>query len=208
MRQHSVMRPKAVLLLAILLAGIVTSVASAQLRVSNSINWRTFRQGAFSNGRRFETQVIETEGLWQRYWGNVVGGKVEDTPDGVDWSKEKLVAINLGQRTNTGYELYVRSVERFRANEIRVNVVERLPIPGMRTAQVMTSPWIVIKMERTPGTVTFNKQVEDGSNRGGFRITQVGPPSGSCCTPPCQCCKSCGCGCQQQGHGGGGHGGG
>ena len=182
-------------------AGILlgTPASIAQQGLKNSIEWHTFRQGAFSNATEFGTKVIETEGTYQKYWAEVVGGRSTDAPKGVDWSKEKLVAINLGIRPNTGYELYVRSVEKVRANEIRFNVIERLPMPGAPAAQVRISPWILIRIERTPGNITFAKQVQDGNHIGGVDIIQVGPPGGSCCSGPCTCCKGCACGCHPGG---------
>jgi hypothetical protein len=156
-------------------------------------NWRTFKQGAFSNADQYGTYVMETEGVWQKYWANVVGGKAADAPKTINWASEKLVAINLGRRPNSGYELYVRSVERGRANEIVVYVVERTPIPGMMYAQVVINPWIVIKMDRAAGNIVFKKETVDGSNLGGgSRIVQLGQ-DGDCCNGPCRCCSGCNC---------------
>ena len=89
------MRPKTWLFAAIVGLSALASIAFAQFQLPNSITWHTYRQGAFSNAQKYETLVIETEGLWQKYWANVVGGKAADAPKNVDWAKEKLVAINL-----------------------------------------------------------------------------------------------------------------
>jgi hypothetical protein len=197
-RQDNAMSTKTPLILIVAGVLLAASASVAQHSLPNSIEWHTFRQGAFSNAREFGTKVLETEGSFQKYWADVVGGRASDAPKGVDWAKEKLVAINLGVRPNTGYELYVRSVERVRTNEIRFNVVERLPLEGMPAAQVRISPWVLIRMERAPGNITFAKSVQDGNHIGGIEIIP-GPPGGSCCSGPCTCCKGCGCGCQRGG---------
>ena len=160
-----------------------------QVGNQDGVNWRTYRQGAFSNARGLLTSVIETEGQFQTYWQKINGTIAGKMPtDGVDWAREKLVAINLGPRANPGYEVVIRSIKRVRAGELQVLYQEQLPMPGTNYPQVMVSPWVIIKMERTSGAISFKGEKVN-------RSTGVvgGPGSRDCCRPICRCCENCRC---------------
>jgi hypothetical protein len=160
-----------------------------QVGSQEGVNWRTYRQGALSNARTTQTFVFETEGQFQNYWqkfNETMSGKIPT--GGIDWSREKLVAVNLGQRPNPGYEVVVRSIKRIRASEIQVLYQEQLPMPGVYYPQVMVSPWVIVKMERTAGVISFKGETVN-------RNTGVigGPSRGDCCRPVCRCCANCTC---------------
>ncbi|MBC8063957.1 MAG: protease complex subunit PrcB family protein [Chlorobia bacterium] len=159
------------------------------------VTWRTYRQGAFSNAKGTLTNVFETEGQFQTYWERVNGpiaGKVPTS--GVDWAREKLIAVNLGPRANPGYEVVVSSIKRVKTGEILVTFQEQLPVPGMRYPQVVISPFIIVKMERTTGVISFKGETVRRST--GVIIT---PPGGRCCVGVCRCCENCGCSCREGG---------
>ena len=107
------MNPKSFLYKTVLAAigfGLVV-FSVPQVGNQDGVNWRTYRQGAFSNARGLLTNVIETEGQFQTYWQKINGTIAGKMPtDGVDWAREKLVAINLGPRANPGYEVVIRSI--------------------------------------------------------------------------------------------------
>lgn len=160
-----------------------------QVGIQDGVNWRTYRQGALSNAKSTQTFVFETEGQFQSYWQKVNGPVAGKLPtDGIDWSREKLLAVNLGPRPNPGYEVVIRSIKRIRAGEIQVLYQEQLPMRGVNYPQVMVSPWVVVKMERTVGIISFKGEKVD-------RTTGVigGPGSGDCCRPICRCCENCRC---------------
>jgi|GEM_PF-4164131 len=186
------------------LAFCALSPSRSQFIPQDQINWRTFKQGAFSNARSAQTNVFETEAQFQRFWQNVLGPKAGVMPtQGVDWSTQKLIAINLGPRPNAGYELSVASIKRTQAAQILVTYRERLPIDGVRYPQMEISPWIVVRMERTAGAIDFKGITVRGSlGQGG---TIIIPEDDGCCEPGTRCCSQCGCGCRGDRRGGGGH---
>jgi hypothetical protein len=158
----------------------------------DTINWRTYRQGALSDAKGTLTNVLETEGQFQAYWEKTNGFIAGKMPTGgIDWAKEKLIAVNLGPRANPGYEVVVRSVKRIRAGEIQVLFQEQLPLRGVMYPQVMVSPWVIVKVERAPGIISFKGETVQ-------RMPGVtyGPPN-SCCQPVCRCCANCTC-CGEQ----------
>jgi hypothetical protein len=161
----------------------------SQVGRQDQINWRTYRQGALSNAKGPQTHVFETEGQFQTYWERVNGPVAGKLPTGgVDWAREKLIAVNLGPRPNPGYEVAIQSIKRIRAGEIQVLFQEQLPMRGVNYPQVVVSPWVVVKMERAPGIISFKGETVNRSTG-----IIAGPGNGSCCQPICRCCENCRC---------------
>lgn len=161
------------------------------------VNWRTYKQGAFSNAKGTLTNVFETEGQFQVYWERVNGAIAGKMPTGgIDWSKEKLIAINLGPRPNPGFEVVVSSIKRVTAGTIQVTYQEQLPMQGVNYPQVMVSPWVIVKMERVAGGISFKGQTVK-RNAGVI----FPPQGGDCCGDACRCCRNCACpGCKEHGN--------
>lgn len=163
------------------------SPGQTQLNRQDMINWRTYQRGLMSNAKNTETYVFETEGQFQSYWQRVIGPLGGKMPSGgIDWSKEKLVAVNLGSRPNPGYEVAIVSIKRVRAAEIQVTFQEKLPMQGFAYPNMVVSPFVIAKMERNPGTISFKG--ESVKNNIGFYGT-----GGSCCGAECRCCENCTC---------------
>jgi hypothetical protein len=160
----------------------------SQIVRQDMINWRTYRQGALSNARGTLTNVFETQGQFESYWERVNGTIAGKMPTGgIDWGKEKLIAINLGPRANIGYEVIVRSITRVRTGEIQVLFQEQLPLRGVNYPQIQVSPWVLVKMDRTPGQITFKGETVN-------RLPGVIQGANSrCCGDVCRCCNNCGC---------------
>lgn len=179
---------------------LVCSFVPTRSQVSRleGVNWRTYKQGAFSNAKGTLTNVFETEGQFQNYWERVNGPIAGKMPTGgIDWSKEKLIAVNLGSRANPGYEVVVASIKRTTAGTIQVVYHEQLPMPGVNYPQVLVSPWVIVKMERVAGNIVFKGETVK-RNTG-----VIYPPGGGddCCGDRCRCCRNRAChGCREHGN--------
>ncbi len=187
------MNPSSFILKTVVVAALVCSFvpSRSQLGRQDQINWRTYRQGALSNAKGTFTNVFETEGQFQNYWqqtNGVIAGRMPS--GGIDWAREKLIAVNLGPRPNIGHEVIIRSITRVRTNEIQVLFQEQLPLQGVNYPQVQVSPWVLVKMERAPGIITFK-----GGTVNRLPGVVPGQGRGSCCGDVCRCCAGCQCGC-------------
>lgn len=125
---------------------------------SQSTVWRTYSDGALSRIEQPLTRVIRGEAEWDRYWKLHKGDARAVAPKDIDWSREQLVAIHLGTRSTSGYSVMVESVAWPKPNEVLVKYVERTPSPDSMVAQVLTSPFTIIRMQRGSGTVVFQKR--------------------------------------------------
>jgi hypothetical protein len=141
-----------VLLLLSLLFSFVTAVAQIGQGTTwgraNMIEWRTFKTGTASQFNDQEMIVLNTENDFLNYWPRAMGKPALSAPNGVDWIKYKLVAIHLGSRPTSGYNLVVQNIVR-NGGYATIHAVEETPLKGQYVAPIASSPWVIVKVERS-----------------------------------------------------------
>lgn len=92
--------------------------------------------------------VIDSETQFGAYWAQSTGSPASTAPSqNVDWIKQRLVAIHLGARSTTGYNVVVQNIVRG-IGTLTIKAVEETPIPNQYVAKVITSPWVIIQVDR------------------------------------------------------------
>ncbi len=142
------------------------------------VRWSPFKSGATSLAKAPFARAIVSEADFQTYWAKNHGNAPQNAPRGIDWLKEQLVAIHLGERNSGGYEVKVTSMKRSHAAEITIEYAEVTPAKGTMNAQMMTSPWVVVRMDRAAGSLNFKKTTR----------AAMAPISGG---RGCGCCARC-----------------
>lgn len=66
----------------------------------------------------------------------------------IDFKKQRIVALFLGQRNSGGYEIKIKNVEE-KDNKIYVTVEEVSPKPGDMATMAITNPFVVAKINST-----------------------------------------------------------
>ena len=66
----------------------------------------------------------------------------------IDFKKQRVVALFLGQRNSGGYEIKIKNVEE-KDNKIYVTVEEVGPKPGDMATMAITNPFVVAKINST-----------------------------------------------------------
>ena len=66
----------------------------------------------------------------------------------VDFSKARIVALFLGQRSSGGYEINIKNVEE-KDNKIYITIEEVSPNAGDMATMAITNPFIVAKINST-----------------------------------------------------------
>jgi hypothetical protein len=164
------------------LIGALAALSSAQFDPLHTIKWSTLQSGQHSRIERPTTRVLNNEAELQAYWRDAMGESPTAAPRGIEFGKEMLLAIHLGDRPTGGYKVHVQSISRTRAAELTVEYVETEPAPGSANIQVRTSPWTLVRMERSAGNLNFRKRTQTS------RYAVLPAP------PACGCCSACGCG--------------
>jgi hypothetical protein len=152
-----------------LLALACTPAAFAQNHLGNKpwnpqdqINFSAFRTGTNSQIQTQGMFDLPSEAEFQSYWARSTGQSPSTAPRGVDWNRQKIVAIHLGKRPTGGYSVMVTKVER-QVSFAMITAVERKPLPGQYVSKAVTSPYVLLKVDRI--TVPFRLNVTEG--RGG-----------------------------------------
>lgn len=100
------------------------------------------------------TSVVEEPKRWlitgpdelRRYWSEAFGKDPKDAPKSVDFRRYQLIAIHIGARPTSGYNVYVKSVLRLTPDTALVSYVEQKPRPLAVRVQSRTSPWVLFKV--------------------------------------------------------------
>lgn len=77
---------------------------------------------------------------------NRIGAVAEEAPS-IDFDRFGVLAVEMGERPSAGYGFEAGEATAFVENQTAtVRLVHNRPPPGAATAQVMTAPWILIRM--------------------------------------------------------------
>jgi len=147
---------------------LIMLVTVPVLSVAQGIVWRSYKASAFSQATAAKEVVIQTQGAFDTYWRELTGDRA--APRDIDFTKELLIAVQLGQRNSGGFKALIRSIERTRPNEITVSYEEHRPAPGGLATTVMTSPFEIVRVERKSAVGAFvfkKKDVIEGGTGGG-----------------------------------------
>ena len=112
----------------------------------------TVAQGGSSLITGTREVVIRSAGEWQALWKE----HNPQPPPVIDFSSSMVVGIFLGTRPTAGYRVDVVATK-IEGDSLVVEYSERGPRPGAVAAQVLTSPFHIVKLPARPGTVLFRK---------------------------------------------------
>ncbi len=117
--------------------------------IRNSLkNLYTIKKGQSSSVTRQGLRPIYSEADYLSYWTQTMGQSANSAPRGINWSQQMLLAVHIGQRPSGGYDADVFRVDTSN-NVASVLVRERKPVPNEMTTQALTSPWVLLRFDRT-----------------------------------------------------------
>lgn len=121
------------------------SIASGNLEIR--------RIGQWSNTGIAESRklVIQDNETWATFWSQLGVG---ERPQ-VDFSRNVVIAVAMGQRSSGGYDIAVQGVSEV-AGELTVDVVETSPAPTCATTMALTQPVDVVVVLGAAGARSWN----------------------------------------------------
>ena len=125
------------------------------------LRWSNLIQGDNSAITRSETVVISSANDWEVYWKRMNGVPVANyfqAPRVCDFMFEDLVIIHAGLRNTGGYGVFVENVYRPNSSQWNVNWVLMTPDSTRNVTQVRTSPYTIIRVQRTVGVPYFQSR--------------------------------------------------
>src|SRR5439155_18946799 len=115
----------------------------------------TLAKGFVSGMHEPAQVVIRSRDEWVSVWGRHVRaqGRPPSAPP-VDFSRDMVVGVFMGERGTGGYEIEITRVERA-DSQLRVYQRSRDPEPGAMVIQMLTQPDHVLKLRRLDGTLVL-----------------------------------------------------
>jgi len=114
---------------------------------------RTIDKGAASNVEDAKTAVVRDAAAWKKLWQ---GHSPDRDLPAVDFSKEMVVAVFLGSRATSGYDVAIQGTHE-EGGALVVDYRETSPPRDAMTAQVITSPFHIAAVPARSGDVRFEK---------------------------------------------------
>jgi protease stability complex PrcB-like protein len=127
-----------------------------------ALPFSTVAQG-FASGVSEPLQVaIRTRDEWVAFWTRHTRAQVQPpSAPPVDFSREMVVGVFLGERATGGYEIEITKVERADSG-LRIHYRSKSPDPAAMVTQALTQPYHVIKLRRDDSPLVFSRE---GSSR-------------------------------------------
>ncbi|MFH0791079.1 MAG: alpha/beta fold hydrolase, partial [Candidatus Omnitrophota bacterium] len=109
-----------------------------------------------------ELLVITDNVTWQRVWTGYMGSSdLAPTLPAIDFSKEMVIAVFMGQKPTSGYSISITKIEEY-PDKLRVYVYEEKPNfeIGQVVSEVLTFPYHIVKLNKFTLPVEFVFQDE------------------------------------------------
>jgi hypothetical protein len=132
-----------------LVAAALVCWAGAELP---QVTFTTIAQGAASQIEEPRTVAVRTAAEWQALLREHGGGRMAD----VDFARSTVLAVFLGSRPTAGYTVDITRIEK-EEDALVVTWRERAPNPGDLVAQMLTSPFVIVRTDAHPGPVRFTR---------------------------------------------------
>jgi PrcB C-terminal len=148
--------------LAPLAAGGALLAATAAVAASppRSIPFRTVAKdaGASSSLTERGVRVVRDRRSWARVWRRLKSGELpRQTPPSVDFSRRMLIVVTQGRQPSGGYSVRIRAIAD-NGTRLVVDAREYEPARHCITPQVVTAPYHVVRVRRTPKPVAAERR--------------------------------------------------
>ena len=117
--------------------------SSTKTSAANSL-YEVLTQSAYQGKENKSYEVIKDNASLEKLYAAINDPQIPK----VDFSKSRIVALFLGQRTSGGYAIKVKNVSE-KGNKIYVTVEETKPKPGDMVTMAITNPFTIVKINST-----------------------------------------------------------
>lgn len=121
------------------------------------IKFETVSKQQVSDHSQKQNYVINSSQEWEQLWDKITSPTAQAFPTPLDFEKETVVAVFQGLRSSAGYAIEVTRIVRV-SNTIEVFVTQTSPGKSCLTAQVITTPYHLVKIEKFTGDIKFITQ--------------------------------------------------
>lgn len=116
---------------------------------------RTIAKGNFTGIREPMQLVVTNASQWSEFWQkHSVQKNSAEEPPVVDFEKETVIFVALGQQRTGGHAIEITDVKRGDA-QVEVLVRTRKPMPGGIQLQAISAPFHAVAVSKISGEVKF-----------------------------------------------------
>jgi hypothetical protein len=134
---------------------VVAVVALAGLACAEPVQmtFTTLGRGDLSQIEQSREVAVRTAAEWSALWQQHAG---QGQPPAVDFARSMVVAVFLGSRPTAGYSVEITRIET-QAAGLLVSYREQRPKGADMVAQMLTSPFHIVRTDARAGPVTFKR---------------------------------------------------
>jgi hypothetical protein len=120
--------------------------------------WTVYARGDDAPTLTPSTFVMSSPSDFTMYTRNYRMAALGDGGD-VDWYKDRLLAIHLGQKLTPGYEIIVDHVDMIDSRRVDVSYVQVQPFSRSLLGRTSSGTYLILRMPRVGSIVTFSQRV-------------------------------------------------
>ncbi|MFP4643391.1 MAG: protease complex subunit PrcB family protein [Spirochaetales bacterium] len=126
------------------------------------VPFETIMQGSYAERRSSGEEVVRSQGEYERIWRQTQSGSssepdVERGATEVDFDREMVIAVFMGQQNSGGYAVEVDEIL-LEERGVTVYYRERSPGAGDATTQALTSPYHLVRLPRLSRDIRFSRR--------------------------------------------------
>jgi hypothetical protein len=141
---------------------LLLASCTACAAVAAAVPFSTLAKGLASGVGQPTQVVVRDPNDWAALWSRHMRTQIAPPPPPtVDFSRDMVVALFMGERSTGGYAIEVTRIERIDSS-LSVHYRITRPDPGAMQAQALTQPFHLVALPRTDDSVTF---VAEGQSR-------------------------------------------
>src|SRR5213594_288709 len=141
---------------------LLLASCTAGAAVAVTVPFSTLAKGLASGVGQPTQIVVRSQNEWTALWSrHMRAPSAPPPPPSVDFSRDMVVALFMGERPTGGYAIEVTQIERTDAG-LAIHYRTRRPDPSSMQMQVLTQPYHLITVPRADDPVTF---VADSASR-------------------------------------------
>jgi hypothetical protein len=122
------------------------------------VNYEILEQGTYSGKKDSMAQLISSQNDWEALWKQHVSVLVPQPPvPEIDFETHVLAVIFAGEKKSGGYGVVIKDVS-VEVDDVIVKYRLTEPQPNSFNIQVITQPFVILKIEKPKGTVRLVKE--------------------------------------------------
>jgi hypothetical protein len=122
------------------------------------VNYDVIQQGTYSGKKDADAEIIDNQDKWAQLWKQHVSVLVPQPPvPEIDFTSNVVAVIFAGEKNTGGYAVVIKDVTAD-GDDVMVNYRLTEPQPNSFTLQVISQPYVMLRIAKPKGVVKLVKE--------------------------------------------------